>query len=72
MDASNYEYQSEFARRYVAQGRAEIVLELLASRYGQLSTAVAARVHGASATDLGAIAQRVLTAQNLDEALGTR
>jgi hypothetical protein len=72
MDASNYEYQSEFARRYVAQGRAEIVLELLATRYGQLSSAVAARVQGANAADLAAIAQRVLTAKTLDEALGTR
>jgi hypothetical protein len=80
MDASKYEYQSEFARRYfgagkaegVAQGRVEIVLKLLATRYGQLSAAVAARVQGANTTDLDAIAQRVLTAQTLDEALGTR
>jgi hypothetical protein len=34
MDASKYEYQSEFARRYFAQGRVEIVLKLLATRYG--------------------------------------
>ena len=84
MDASKYEYQSEFARRYfgegkaegvaqgVAQGRVEIVLKQLATRYGQLSAAVAARVQGANAADLDAIAQRVLTAQTLDEALGTR
>jgi hypothetical protein len=84
MDASKYEYQSEFARRYfgagkaegvaqgVAQGRVEIVLKLLATRYGQLSAAVAARVQGANTADLDAIAQRVLTAQTLDEALGTR
>lgn len=79
MDASKYEYQSEFARRYfgagkaegVAQGRVEIVLKLLATRYGQLSAAVAARVQGANTADLDAIAQRVLTAQTLDEALGT-
>ena len=84
MDPSKYEYQSEFARRYfgagkaegkaegVAQGRVEIVLEQLATRYGQLSSAVAARVQGANAMDLAAIAQRVLTANTLDEALGTR
>jgi Domain of unknown function (DUF4351) len=73
MDASKYEYQSEFARRYfgqgVAQGRAEIVLKQLAARYGALPPAVAARVQGASAADLDGIAQRVLTAQTLDEAL---
>jgi hypothetical protein len=48
------------------------VLELLATRYGQLSSAVAARVRSANAADLAAIAQRVLTAKTLDEALGTR
>jgi hypothetical protein len=37
-----------------------------------LSAAVAARVQGADAADLDAIAQRVLTAQTLDEALGIR
>jgi hypothetical protein len=76
MDASKYEYQSEFARRYFgagkAEGRVEIVLKQLATRYGQLSAAVAARVQGANTADLDAIAQRVLTAQTLDEALGTR
>jgi len=50
----------------------EIVLKQLATRYGQLSAAVAARVQGANTADLDAIAQRVLTAQTLDEALGTR
>jgi hypothetical protein len=72
MNPSKYEYQSEFALRYVAQGRTEIVLEQLATRYGELSAAVTARVQGASRSDLVAIAQRVLTAQTLDEALGTR
>jgi hypothetical protein len=76
MDASKYEYQSEFARRYFgqgkAQGRVEIVLKLLATRYGALSAAIAARVHDTSAADLDGIAERVLTARTLDEALGTR
>jgi hypothetical protein len=76
MDASKYEYQSEFARRYygqgVAAGVAKIVLKLLATRYGALPPAVTARVQGASTEDLDGIAQRVLTAQTLDEALGTR
>jgi hypothetical protein len=40
-------------------------------RIGSLSAAVAARVQGANTADLDAIAQRVLTAQTLDEALGT-
>jgi hypothetical protein len=40
-------------------------------RIGSLSAAVAARVQGANTADLDAIAQRVLTAQTLDEALST-
>jgi hypothetical protein len=92
MDASKYEYQSEFARRYYGQGKAdgvaegkaagvaegrtagvaEIVLKQLATRFGALAPAVATRVQSASVADLERIAQRVLTAQTLDEALGTR
>ena len=84
MNASKYEYQSEFARRYYGQGKADglaagvaegvakIVLKLLTTRYGALSPAVTTRIQGASTEDLDGIAQRVLTAQTLDEALGTR
>ena len=72
MNPSKYEYQSEFARRYVAQGRVEMVLKLLTTRYGELSAGVAERIQGANTADLVAIAERMLTAQTLDEALGTR
>jgi Rod binding domain-containing protein len=79
MDASKYEYQSEFARRYYGQGKAdgkaagvaEMVLKQLATRFGTLSPAVATRVQSASAAELDRIALQVLTAQTLDEALGT-
>ena len=106
MDASKYEYQSEFARRYYGQGKTEgreeglkegrregrlaghlrghlegigegyaegrldLVLKQLATKYGTLSAAVAERVRGATAADLDGIAERVLTAETLDEALG--
>jgi hypothetical protein len=78
MNASKYEYQSEFARRYFGQGKAagkaegrvEIILKLLATRYGMLSTAVEARVRGAGSAELDGVAERVLTASTLDEALG--
>jgi len=76
MDISKYQYQSEFARRYFGQGKAagvaETVLKLLATRFGALSSAVAARVQSANTADLDRIAQRVLTAQTLGEALGRR
>ena len=70
MDMSKYEYQSDFARRYVAQGKAEIVLRLLTLRFGQLDDAAKARIAAASRTDLDAVAERLLTAQTLQEALG--
>ncbi len=110
MDASKYEYQSEFARRYYGQGKTEgreeglkegrregrlaghlrghlegleeghaegcvrgsleLVLKQLATKYGTLSATVAERVRRATAADLDGIAERVLTAETLDEALG--
>lgn len=81
MDASKYQYQSEFARRYFGQGmaagkaegrvegRVEIVLKLLATRYGILSAAVEARVRGAGSAELDSVAERVLTSSTLEEAL---
>ena len=74
MNASKYEYQSEFARRYFGQGKAEgrveIILKQLATRYGILSAAVEARVRGAGSAELDSVAERVLSASTLDEALG--
>jgi hypothetical protein len=82
MDASKYQYQSEFARRYFGEGKAagviegreegrvEIILKQLATRYGALSAAVEAHVRGAGGTELDGVAERVLTARTVDEALG--
>ena len=87
MDPAKYEYQSEFARRYVAQGRAEgeargeargevkgraeLLLKQLTLRFGPLSAAVLERVRAASIVEIDAFAERVLTAKSLDEVLGT-
>ncbi len=82
MDLAKYEYQSEFARRYVAQGRAEgkvegrlegradLVIRQLTFRFGPLGDAARARISAASIEDLDAIGERLLTAQSLQEALG--
>jgi hypothetical protein len=84
MDASKYQYQSDFARSYYGKGKAdgvaegkaagvtEIVLKQLATRFGGLSPTVQTHLLSASAAELEQIAQRVLTARTLDEALGTR
>lgn len=81
MNSLGYEYQSDFARRYVAQGRAEgriegktegwveAVLKLLALRFGPLTEAVQARIGKAREAQLDAVVEAVLTAQTLEEAL---
>jgi hypothetical protein len=79
MNISKYDdLPAEFARRFygagkaegVALGRVEIVLKQLVTRYGTLPPEIAARVRDADAARLDSIAERVLTAQTLDEALG--
>ena len=78
MDLSKYEYQSEFARRYVAQGRSEgrtegrtdLLARLLTHRFGPLPSAAHERLATASIEELDAIGERLLTAQSLPDALG--
>ncbi|MGH8237559.1 MAG: DUF4351 domain-containing protein [Steroidobacteraceae bacterium] len=74
MDPRKYEYQGEFARRYVAQGRVEgraaLVLRQLALRFGPLAQQVEMRIAEASIEELDLIGERLLTAQTLTEALG--
>ena len=74
MNSLGYEYQSDFARRYVAQGktegRVEMVLKLLLLRFGPLTEAVQSRLSSAPDAHLDAVAERILTAQTLEEALG--
>jgi hypothetical protein len=76
-DRARAEYQSDFAKRFVAQGRAEgkaegkasIVVRLLVRRFGELSPEAANRIAAASPDELDVIAERLLTAHSLDEAL---
>ena len=86
MDPAKYEYQSEFARRYVAQGRAEgkaegkaegrlegrtdLVIRQLTFRFGPLGDAARARIAAASIDDLDAIGVRLLISHSVQEALG--
>jgi hypothetical protein len=79
MDPAKYEYQSDFAKRFVAQGRVEgeasgraaLVIRLLTLRFGPPTDDVQTRIAQASITELDAIAERLLTAQTLQEALGS-
>jgi hypothetical protein len=68
-----YEIQSNFLKSYIAQGVVEgqvsLVLRLLTHRFGTLNVDVRARVEKASVEELTAIAERLLTAQTLQQAL---
>jgi hypothetical protein len=46
-----------------------MVLHLLAARFGQLDEATKARIAATSSAELDVIAERLLTAQTLQEAL---
>jgi hypothetical protein len=79
MDPAKYEYQSEFARRYFSEGRAEgvatgraegaaaVLSKLLALKFGALDAATAERLRSASATDVECWAERFLTASSLED-----
>jgi hypothetical protein len=77
MDLAKYEYQSDFAKRYVAQGQAEgeakgrvaLVTKQLIRRFGPLTDAARIQVTGASIEELDAIGERLLTAPTLQDAL---
>jgi len=75
MNPAKYEYQSEFAKRYVAEGRSEglvegraaLLIRLLTRRFGELPDSAIARVRSASVPELEAMGDSVLTAQSLEE-----
>jgi hypothetical protein len=76
MNPAKYEYRSEFARRYfgqgLAEGRAALLQRLLLHRFGPLPAEATERLSTATIDELDAIGERLLSAQSLDEALGSR
>ncbi|MGK4004523.1 DUF4351 domain-containing protein [Sorangium sp. So ce1036] len=76
-----YEYQSDFAKKYVAQGRLEgrqegrqegeraILLRQLRARFGELPAAAVSRLEQAESATLEQWAERVLSAKTLAEVL---
>ena len=86
MDLSKYEYQSDFAKHYVAQGKAlgeangeargeargrlALVIRQLTLRFGAPGDAVQSKLAQSSIAELDAIGERLLTATTLQEALG--
>jgi hypothetical protein len=75
---ANRQYISDFARKYFGDGKAEgkaegeaaVLLILLSQRFGVLSETTQDRIRGASVAQLESLAQRLLTASTLREALG--
>ena len=53
-----------------AEGMAELVLRMLALRFGAIPPELAERVRAASADELDAMAERILTAQSAAEIVG--
>ena len=70
MKPANYEYQSDFARKYFAQGKAELVLKLLQLKFGPLPESVIGRVQSAEIEQLDRWGELVLSARSLDDVLG--
>jgi hypothetical protein len=70
LNSLGFEYQSAFARRYVAQGleegrkegRSDVILKLLARRFGPLPEEIQTRVRSAPVDRFDILAERVLTA----------
>jgi hypothetical protein len=74
MKPANYEYQSDFARKYFAEGKAEgragLLIKLLQLKFGPLSESVVSRVQSAEIDELDRWGELVLSAQSLEEVLG--
>jgi hypothetical protein len=78
---ANYEYQSDFARKYYGQGKTEgkaegsrealsrLIARLLGLRFGPLDDAALSRIAVASTTELEQIGEHSLTAPTLEAAL---
>jgi hypothetical protein len=75
MKPAGYEFQSDWARHHIARGeargRAALIVKLLTRRFGPLTAQVETRIAEASIAQLDEIGERLLTAQTLDEALGS-
>jgi predicted transposase YdaD len=85
MNSLGFEYKSDFARRYVAQGRTEgktegkaegrmegrieMLLKQLALRFGTVPDPIQTLIRNLQDAQLDTVAERVLTAPTLEETL---
>ena len=79
MATQKYEFQSDFARHYIAlgeaqgeaRGRAALILRQLIARFGRVEPQIDDRIQQASVAELDAIGERLLTARTLQDVLGS-
>lgn len=73
MIKQKYEFQSDFAKHYIAlgeaNGRAALVMRQLTARFGHIESDVGDQVQRASVAELDLIGERLLTARTLQDAL---
>ena len=70
VDSYKYEYQSDFARSYVAQGGSAVLMRQLTTRFGPIDSRLEGRIRQLSIAELETIGERLLTAGTLQDALG--
>jgi hypothetical protein len=67
MAMHEYEFQSEFARRYVAEGEQKLLTKQLGRKFGELPDWAQQRLRAASVADIERWGERVLVAGTLDD-----
>jgi len=88
MDPANYEYQSEFARRYISlgkaegrtegrtegkvEGKAELLIRLATLKFGPLSEEVQQQVRARVSEELDTMAERLLSAATVEQLLDSK
>jgi hypothetical protein len=74
MNPANYEYQSEFARRYFSlgktEGKAELLIRQATLKFGPLTAEVEQQLGATASEELDKMAERLLAAVTVEEVFG--
>ena len=76
MDSRNYEFQSNFAKKYVALGRTErdreVLIRQLTQRFGELAEDIQQRIEQAEGDELEQWIERVIPATSLEDVFASK